>query len=471
MIVAAQNGTCSNLANGEFMAPIDSIKPSPLNDLIYHPIDPNAAAFRALVKSIRDFGQKEAILVSQDNFVISGHRRHMACRLAGLRHIRCKREQCMSTDPIFLQLLRECNRQREKSIDEVAREEVVSVNPKEARRALVEYRKQQEWTDRTGVFEIQGQMRRAKITKAKQPFLDAILEVLRERKDFWPLTVRQIHYALLNAPPLIHASKPDSFYRNDKDSYKALSNLATRGRLKGLIPWPAIHDPTRNVRIQSAYPGIQPFLANQLNGLFKGFRRNLQQSQPNHIEIIIEKATAENIVQPVAAEFCINVTPERGQCSLPPRHKLAQRFKNSGKGKLILLILGDFDPDGESIVNAFCKSMRDDFSIPKDKLEPRWVSLTHKQVQQLVLPPAMKAKESSSNYKKFVEKYGSTDTYELEAVQPRVMQDIVRDAIMDVMDREAYEVEVQQEEKNAAELETFRLRVLSQIGPIAGAGA
>jgi hypothetical protein len=454
-------------ANGEFEMPLDAVRPSSLNDLMYAPIDPDDPGIRSLANSIRKFGQKDAVIISLDNFIISGHRRHAACRVAGLKSIRCKREPILSTDPVFLELLRECNRQRIKTTEEMAREEIISVNPEEARRALVEYRRQKEWTDRTGIYEINGEMHRAKITAAKQPFLDAILEVLRERKKFWPLTIRQVHYALLNRPPLIHASKPDSTYRNNRASYSALSNLATRGRLKGFIQWAAIHDPTRDGISWNIHPNPQPFLQKQLNGLLKGYYRNLQQSQPNHIEIVIEKSTVENIVESVAAEYCIDVTPERGQCSLPPRHVISERFKNSGKGKLILLILGDFDPDGEAIVNAFCKSMRDDFDIPLSKLEPRWVCLNHTQVRELELPPAMEAKDTSKNFEKFVDKYGSTDTYELEAVPPVQMQQVLRDAVEEVLDRAAFEAEVEQEEKDAAELEVIRKRMLAAIGPLA----
>jgi hypothetical protein len=360
-----------------------------------------------------------------------------------------------------------CNRQRIKTIEEMVREEVVSVNPKEARRELVMHRRNKEWTDGAGVYEIDGFMHRAQITDAKLPFLNAILEVLRERRDFWPLTIRQVHYALLNLLPLIHASKPDSTYRNNRASYQALSNLATRGRLKGFIPWEAIHDPTRDVTTWNVHPNPQPYLQQQLGGLLKGYYRNLQQSQPNHIEIVIEKSTVENIVRPVAMDYCINVTPERGQCSLPPRHAIAERFKLSGKGKLILLILGDFDPDGEAIVNAFCKSMRDDFDIPMSKLEPRWVCLNHTQVRELELPPAMEAKTTSKNFEKFVDKYGSTDTYELEAVPPVETQGILRSAVLEVLDRKAFDAEVEQEEEDAAELEVIRKRMLTAIGPLA----
>jgi hypothetical protein len=37
---------------------------------------------------------------------------------------------------------------------------------------------------------------------------------------YWPLTVRQVHYLLLNDPPLRHDKKPGSVYVNDKASYK-----------------------------------------------------------------------------------------------------------------------------------------------------------------------------------------------------------------------------------------------------------
>jgi hypothetical protein len=236
-------------------------------------------------------------------------------------------------------------------------------------------------------------------------------------------------------------------------------------QIAGLIPWEAIHDPTRRVITWPVHPNPQPFLTKQLGRLFKYYWRDLLQSRPNHIEIVIEKGTVENIVRPVARDYVINVTPERGQCNLPLRYELAERFKKSGKGKLLLLIMGDFDPDGETIVNAFCKSLRDDFDIPMSKLEPRWICLNYNQVQELELPPSLEAKDSSMNHDKFVAKYGSNATYELEAVPPAQMQQILRDAIEGVLDKKAFQAEQKLEEQDAAELETLRRRVLAYIGP------
>jgi hypothetical protein len=468
-------------AKGEMELPIDSVRPSPANDMLNKPIDPDAPDIQELAASIREFGQLEAGTVSLDDFIISGHRRHVACRLAGKKTFLCKREPILSANPEFLRLLRECNRQRVKTFDETVREEIVSANPEEARSELIKFRKRKERTTREGIYEIDGEMRRHGISENKRPFLEAIIKVLEERKKYWPLTVRQIHYGLLNHPPLKLASLGETVmrklkdgtvkefsnrYANDITSYKTLDDLTVRARLAGLIPWSAIHDPTRHVTTWDVHPNPQPFLSRELNELFKGYYRNLQQSQPNHIEIVIEKSTVENIVRPVAVDYVLPVTPERGQCGITPRKQLSDRFKKSGKGKLILLIMGDHDPDGETIVNAFCKSMRDDFDIPMSRLEPRWICLNRDQVEEMELPKAMAAKETSVNYDKFVAKYDSTATYELEAVPPAQMQQIVRDAIEGVLDKKAFDTEQEREARDAAELETLRRRVLAAIGPL-----
>src|SRR5207249_2372016 len=108
---------------------------------------------------------------------------------------------------------------------------------------------------------------------------------------FWPLTDRRIHYALLNDPPLIHAKKPGSRYRNDQDSYRATIDIVSRGRLQGLIPWEAITDPTRPVVTWDVHREIGSFIHRQLDDFLKGYYRDLQVSQPNHIEIVGEKNT------------------------------------------------------------------------------------------------------------------------------------------------------------------------------------
>ena len=196
---------------------------------------------------------------------------------------------------------------------------------------------------------IRDEKRRPEITAAKQPMLLAIKSALAGLKRFLPVSVRRIHYGLLNNPPLIHAGKPDSRYENNLKSYKALDELLTRARIDGLIPMEAIDDATRPVTIWNRHDNPQLFIRCELAGFLKGYRRNMLQSQPNHVEIVGEKNTLAPIIRPIAAYYSMPLTLGRGFCSLPPRNAMAQRFEDSGKEKLVLLILSDFDPDGEEI--------------------------------------------------------------------------------------------------------------------------
>ena len=227
---------------------VNAISPSPENDRLYRPIDLGDSDIQALAESIGEIGIKEPLLVSEDGWILSGHRRHAAAKLAGLDAVPCRVEPIRrDNEPDrFLTLLRECNRQRVKTFDEAMREEVVSADPTEAYRALVEYRREKARVDVVELA-VGERKERKRISKAKRPMLEAALRVIAERRDFWPLSDRSIHYALLNAPPLRHASKPGSVYDNNKKCYKDLCDLLTRARLTGEVPMEAIDDSTRPV--------------------------------------------------------------------------------------------------------------------------------------------------------------------------------------------------------------------------------
>jgi len=67
--------------------PIDQIRPSPENAKLYRPVDRNDPDVKALAKSIREHGLQEPLMVTRDGWIISGHRRHVAARLAGLKTV------------------------------------------------------------------------------------------------------------------------------------------------------------------------------------------------------------------------------------------------------------------------------------------------------------------------------------------------------------------------------------------------
>jgi ParB-like chromosome segregation protein Spo0J len=439
------------------------IQPSPQNDKLYKPVNPDDPDFKALVENVRANGVREALIVTPFGYIISGHRRYAAAKVVGLEIVPCRTADIEPDDPRFLPLLRDMNRQRVKTLDEVVREEVVSADPEEAHRLLREHRERESAVD-VDTIALGNRKHRARITEAKRPLLDAILDIVRENRNV-RLSVRQIFYLLLNVnpPPLVHAGKADSVYRNSLKCYKAVDDLCVRARLTGEIPFNAIHDPTRPITLWTVFANPAPFFRSQLDGFLKGYYRDLMQSQPNHVEIIGEKNTIAGVIRPVAMDYVIPYTIGRGYSSLPPRHDMAERFRRCGKERLILLVLSDFDPEGEDIGRSFAQSMRDDFGI--DNIVPIKVALTGEQVELLNLPPNLTAKETSSRRKRFVERHGE-NVFELEAIPPATLQQYLRGAIENVIDLDAYNAEVEREKQDAAYLDTVRRQAHAVLGKL-----
>ena len=155
-----------------------------------------------------------------------------------------------------------------------------------------------------------------------------------------------------------------------------------------------------------------------------------------NIEILGEKNTVGGILRPVAADYTIPMTLGRGYASGSPRLKMVRRFEESGKDLLALLVMSDFDPEGEDIPQAFAASLIEDFGIDPDRIRLVKVALTHGQVLGRNLATNFDAKTSSSRYAEFSAKYGDA-VYELEALRPSDLQGLLREAIDSVMDVEA----------------------------------
>src|SRR5262249_43061725 len=127
------------------------------------------------------------------------------------------------------------------------------------------------------------EMKRYGIDPVLTGFVNAILEILRELTDYLPVNLRAIHYRLLNLS-FFRNQKHRTRYRNDRDSYQALSRLATKMRLNGQIPWDALTDETRPVTVWQCWEDATEFLAEQSENFLKNFSRDLLQSQYYHFE-------------------------------------------------------------------------------------------------------------------------------------------------------------------------------------------
>ncbi len=432
------------------MVDISSLSPAPENEQVYRRISDEDSEIQELARSIEDRGILEPLVITEDRYILSGHRRLAAAELAYLGKVPCRIIAITHDDPRFVRLLREHNRQRVKGVDEILHESLIDIDDEALRvyhaRAL---ERRIRGDDSFGQSQIDaGESRkRFSISKAKQPFADAIKHVIGDRHEYWPLSVRAVHYALLNERPLRNTKTQTSLYSNDKQSYQDLSNILTRLRLNYEVPWRAISDDTRPVVPWREWTNTSEFIREQVSEFLNDYSRDCQQSQPAYIEVLAEKLTIKPVIHPVCGKFGVPYMIGRGFSSIDARYKLAQRFRRSGKDHIILLILSDHDPDGEEIAANFVKSLRDDFGIWEGSIHATKVALTAEQVMKYHLPHTMEAKKSSTRYKKFAEQFGD-HAYEMEALAPADLQKILRDSIESAMDIDLYNAEVAAAEKD-----------------------
>ena len=464
------------------------LRPCPENDEVYGAQSLDDPDILSLIASIKQHGVTDPIRISTDGVIISGHRRRFCAIKAGLTEVPAIREAVSyeRNRDAFLKLLVEANEQRKKSAGMQLREAAMRVNPAEAVQALRTEQKEKDEERLYGrmedqVVEASNGAARKQISEGMMPFLDAALKVVNAHRDFWPLSVRQVHYRLLNDPPLKFTLKDrikrnrkgeitktipavqneDRRYANDESSYKALVNLLARARVEGLFPWDAIDDETRPEELHDHFWNPQAFFKSQFKGLLKGYRRNRQQSQPHHIEIVAEKLTVRSILDPIASEHSIPLTISRGHCGPTLKRKIADRFKRSKKGKLVLLCVTDLDPAGEAIIQNFKDDLVDDHGLDDECVEVYRCGLTMARVGELGLTPSYDTEEKDISTKRaYEEKYGTTDAYELEAMEPEGLQEALTVDINSVLDIVAYNAELEEEDKDAVAIQARKAVVM-----------
>jgi len=443
---------------------LNEIAPAPENELLYDSFTPNKDEDDYnLYLSIKEEGIREPLHISADGYLLSGHRRLAAAQWLGLEEVPC----IVADDVVFgvlsanerLSVLSLYNKQRDKSHAERLREAIQEIDPDEAYKRLRQDRAKRCKVDIEDNVTLGSVKKRARITTIG--FLQAAQKAIESEKEFWPLSVRRVHYLLLNDPPLRHDKKPESTYQNDLRSYKALTNLLLRARLTGDISQAAIEDETRPIRVVATYQNPADFIKEETEEFLRHYARDILRGQAHHIEILVEKNAIRKHVELVADEYCIPCTTGRGYSSLTPRWKMVLRFKQSGKESLILLILSDFDPDGEEIAASFPRSLRDDFGLLN--VSAHKVAISGDDVRAHGLPSDMEAKESSPNYKKFVKRHG-VHVAELDAAPVALLQGKLRDAIECCLDMDLFRAELAKEKVDSVFIAATKKMVIHAMG-------
>ena len=304
-------------------------------------------------------------------------------------------------------------------------------------------------------------------TKLQEERAKAVLDVVSDLEDYYPLTLRQIHYRLVEKQPLWYRSSinnPDP-YRNTIANYQALSQVLKWMRIDESLPWEVLTDRVRRVSTKRGFEDLQVFINQEMDVFLEGYDRCLVQSQDIYLELWVEKDALSAVFEDVADPFCLRVVTRRGYNSITFEADYYRRAMEAIKKKQepVVLYFGDFDPSGEDMLRASLETLRRELGLTQLRTVP--VALTEEQA--LRLPPKPDAaKKGDTRYKSFYERHPNVpvgSAWELDALHPRELSRIARAAIMSALDMDSFEAEQEQEEKDRARLHQLRTKILKLV--------
>ena len=214
-------------------------------------------------------------------------------------------------------------------------------------------------------------------------------------------------------------------------NYKKLGDIIRNGRMAGLISWDLLQDRSRSLFGQTTYDDVDDFLSYQ----YFRYKENRWKHQDEYVEIWVEKDALSSVVGRAASEYQVNYFPTKGYPSLSSLKDAADRLirKNKMGKNVTILYLSDHDPEGLQMPQSVATNLE---QFGADVTVKR-VGLTMEQVRQY-RPPASSAKDTSSRFQNYVDETGTTDVWELDALKPEVIQDLLRTELEKIVDRRAF---------------------------------
>jgi len=190
----------------------------------------------------------------------------------------------------------------------------------------------------------------------------------------------------------------------------------------------------------------------QIEAWMRSYHLERWSNQPNFIEIWIEKKALQGVFEMPCIRNHIGLFPCKGYPSLTKLNEASERFQDAidNDKEVTILYWGDHDPSGEDIPRSVGVNIeRLDCEI---KIERR--ALTPEQIQEMHLPgvPPKKTDTRTRNW-------SGESVVELDAVEPKTLQQMAENAIREYFDEDLYEElqekETEERKKYQEELKKF----------------
>lgn len=238
----------------------------------------------------------------------------------------------------------------------------------------------------------------------------------------YSLTLRQLYYQFVSK----------GLIPNTERSYKNLGNVITRGREAGLISWSVIEDRTREAK---------SWLVNEtddevLHNIQYHVQHNMWKYQNYYVEVWVEKEALSQVIRKPCNALNVPYLACKGYLSASAAYRAGKRFEsaqNAGK-QGVLIHLGDHDPSGIDMTRD--NDDRIDLFGRHSGVDVRRIALNMDQIEQYK-PPENPAKMTDSRASDYVRKYGRS-SWELDALEPRVIDTLIRDEIGQYIDDEEW---------------------------------
>ena len=267
----------------------------------------------------------------------------------------------------------------------------------------------------------------------------------------YSLTLRQVYYQFVAR----------DWLQNTFRNYKNLGNLITDARRAGYIDWNAITDRTRNVK--GGYWGLDD-PAQVINEYAYGV--SMWEGQRNRVEVWVEKDALVDVIGRAANAFRVPYFSCRGYTSDSEVWAAAQRLggylddtEEYDDGQVVILHLGDHDPSGIDMTRDITDRMelfigQDRGYSALNRLEVRRIALNMDQVETYD-PPPNPAKITDSRAKGYMEIHGD-ESWELDALEPSVLDALIRTHIQPLIDPDPWEQQVEKQRRGRATLKAVK---------------
>jgi len=287
-------------------------------------------------------------------------------------------------------------------------------------------------------------MKEAFVEKGFSPVSLGMIQIANQildeyRAQNFRLSLRQLYYQLVARDHI----------PNNQRSYKNLGNLISNARQAGLIDWEMIEDRGR----ETVIPGHWDSPAEIVETAARQFRIDKWADQPWHVEVMVEKDALSGVLEPVCRGLDVGITANKGYSSSSTMYEIGKRLtRHHHDGKQIrVFYLGDHDPSGIDMTRDVEDRLKM-YSRLGD-IEVVRLALNFEQVQRWQ-PPENPATDTDARFAAYVAEYGES-SWELDAVEPRTLAELVRHAVQMLLDIDAWDEAMEREGEMREELMLF----------------